>query len=197
MLYKLMALAVLAFFYGIYFTKMLLQKKQGIQTHQIGKRKEKKLHLVETLMSVATLLVVPAQLLSVFFDWSWLHSSARLTGFLLGLIGDCVFLISVITMKNSWRAGIPENAKTELVTDGIYNFSRNPAFLGFDMMYIGVCLVFCNPLALFFSLFAIVMLHCQILQEEVYLTSVFGEEYEVYKHTVFRYLGRRTQEKKK
>ena len=43
MLFRLLALIVLLLFYGIYFTKMLIQKKQGIQTRQIGKRKEKEL----------------------------------------------------------------------------------------------------------------------------------------------------------
>ena len=40
-------------------------------------------------------------------------------------------------MKDSWQAGIPDKDKTELVTTGIYRFSRNPAFLGFDLMYVG------------------------------------------------------------
>ena len=49
-------------------------------------------------------------------------------------------------MKDSWRAGIPEKDKTELVTGGIYAFCRNPAFLGFDLMYIGVLCMYCNIL---------------------------------------------------
>lgn len=189
MIFKIAALLVLAIFYSIYFTKMMLQKRQGIETHQIGKRKERGLHLVEMLMSVATLLVVPAQLVSILMDWSLLHDSARFTGFLLGMLGDLIFLISVITMKNSWRAGIPDNAKTELVTEGIYRFSRNPAFCGFDFMYIGVCLLFCNPLTIFFSLFAVIMLHLQILQEEKYLTQTFGDAYREYRKKTHRYLG--------
>ena len=43
----LLALLVLAVFYGIYFTKMLAQKRRGIQTRQIGRRKEKSIHTVE------------------------------------------------------------------------------------------------------------------------------------------------------
>lgn len=66
--FKLMAIFILAVFYAIYFGKMIIQKKKGITTHQIGKRKEKKLHTVETLMSVATFSVVIIQLLSIFFD---------------------------------------------------------------------------------------------------------------------------------
>lgn len=189
--FKLMAIFILAVFYAIYFGKMIIQRKKGITTHQIGKRKEKKLHTVETLMSVATFSVVIIQLLSIFFDWNIMPSGARFTGFCIAGIGDIFFLISVIYMKDSWRAGIPEKDKTKLVTDGIYKFSRNPAFVGFDFMYIGILLMFFNIGTLLFSLFSIVMLHLQILQEEKYMAKTFGEEYLEYKKKVFRYIGRR------
>ena len=189
--FKLMAIFILAVFYAIYFGKMIIQKKKGITTHQIGKRKEKKLHTVETLMSVATFSVVIIQLLSIFFDWNIMPSGARFTGFCIAGIGDIFFLISVTYMKDSWRAGIPEKDKTKLVTDGIYKFSRNPAFVGFDFMYIGILLMFFNIGTLLFSLFSIVMLHLQILQEEKYMAKTFGEEYLEYKKKGFRYIGRR------
>lgn len=189
--FKLMAIFILAVFYAIYFGKMIIQKKKGITTHQIGKRKEKKLHTVETLMSVATFSVVIIQLLSIFFDWNIMPSGARFTGFCIAGIGDLFFLISVTYMKDSWRAGIPEKDKTKLVTDGIYKFSRNPAFVGFDFMYIGILLMFFNIGTLLLSLFSIVMLHLQILQEEKYMAKTFGEEYLEYKKKVFRYIGRR------
>ena len=49
---------------------------------------------------------------------------------MLAISGDMVFVISVWTMKDSWRAGVSKTDQTELVTDGIYQISRNPAFLG-------------------------------------------------------------------
>ena len=66
--YPLLALFVLAVFYGIYFAKMLAQKRRGIRTRQIGKRKEQSIHRVELLMSIATLAVVIAQ--------SWSHPAS-------------------------------------------------------------------------------------------------------------------------
>lgn len=158
--YAVLALTVLAVFYGIYFAKMLAQRRRGIQTRQIGRRKERPIRVVETLMSVATL-------------------------------GGAVFLCAVLCMKDSWRAGIPDKDRTALVTTGIYRYSRNPAFLGFDLMYTGVLLMYCNPLTAAFSLFAVIMLHLQILQEEKYLTATFGAPYQAYCRRVFRYLGRR------
>ena len=140
-------------------------------------------------MGIATVGIIPAQLLSITFGWSHLPSNARFTGFCIGMVGDLIFLISVLCMKDSWRAGIPDRDRTELVTDGIYAFSRNPAFLGFDLQYIGVLLMFCNLLTAAFTVFAVSMLHLQILQEERYLTATFGRAYLDYRHRVFRYLG--------
>lgn len=193
--YRLLALLVLALFYGIYLTKQWRQKRRGIRTMQIGSRKDAQIRTVETLMGIATVGIIPAQLLSIGFGWSHLPAGARFTGFCVGLLGDGIFLISVLCMKESWRAGIPDQDKTELVTDGIYAFSRNPAFLGFDLQYIGVLLMFCNLLTGMFTVFAIVMLHRQILQEERHLTAAFGAEYLNYRRRVYRYLGRRKGEK--
>ena len=186
--YRMMALLVLAVFYGIYLLKQWRQKRRGIRTMQIGRRKDT--HAVETLMGIATVGIIPAQLLSIVMGWSHLGANARFTGFCIGLSGDLIFLISVLSMKDSWRAGIPEGDRTKLVKDGIYTYSRNPAFVGFDLQYIGVLLMYCNLLTGLFTVFAIVMLHMQILQEEKYLTSAFGSEYLEYRHQVYRYLGR-------
>ncbi len=191
LLFRILALTVMVFFYGIYFTKMYLQKRRGIKTSQIGKRKEKGIHTVEIFMSFATVGVVLAQLLSLVFDWNYSSNFVRYIGFFVGIIGDAVFLVSTATMKDSWRAGIPDTDKTELVTNGIYRFSRNPAFLGFDLMYLGLFLLFLNPLTAVFTVFSIVMLHLQILSEEKYLLKVFGQDYIEYKDRVFRYIGRR------
>ena len=157
--YRIPALIVLAVFYGIYLFKQWRQKRRGIRTIQIGRRKDTQIHTVETLMGIATVGIIPAQLLSIAFGWSHLPANARFTGFCIGMVGDLIFLISVLCMKDSWRAGIPVKDKTELVTDGIYAYSRNPAFLGFDLQYIGMLLMFCNLLTGMFTVFAIVMLH--------------------------------------
>ena len=186
-----LTIAVIAAFYAVYFGKMLAQRRRGIRTNQIGRRREKTLHTVETLMNLATHLIVPAQLVSVLFGWNCLPGAARYAGFALGMSGDGIFLAAVLCMRDSWRAGIPEGDRTEFVSSGIYAVSRNPAFLGFDLMYIGVLLQYCNPLTAACTAFAVIMLHLQILQEERYLTTVFGAQYEAYRARVGRYFGRR------
>ena len=189
--YLWLVLLVLVIFYGIYFAKMLAQRRQGIQTRQIGRVKEKSVHIVELLMSIATLAAPVIQILSIIFGWNHMPANARFTGFCIGMLGDIIFLASVLCMKDSWRAGIPDKDRTTLVTTGIYRYSRNPAFLGFDFMYVGLLLMYFNLSMLVVSAFAIIMLHLQILQEERYLTENYGESYREYRKHVFRYLGRR------
>ena len=195
--YLWLALLVLVIFYGIYFAKMLAQRRQGIQTRQIGRVKEKSVHIVELLMSIATLAAHVIQILSIIFGWNHMPANARFTGFCIGMLGDIIFLASVLCMKDSWRAGIPDKDRTTLVTTGIYRYSRNPAFLGFDFMYVGLLLMYFNLSMLVVSAFAIIMLHLQILQEERYLTENYGESYREYRKHVFRYLGRRIRSREK
>jgi protein-S-isoprenylcysteine O-methyltransferase Ste14 len=94
-------------------------------------------------------------------------------------------------MKDSWRAGIPDNDKTTMVTNGIYSISRNPAFVGFYLTYVGILITFFNWILLLFTMFSIMLLHLQVLKEEEYLPMVFGNDYMIYRKQVGRYIGRK------
>lgn len=181
------AILIMILFYGIYFAKMIRQRCRGIQTDQLGRGKDKRVRLTECVLKAATVFIVPVQLLSILWDWSFLPYGLRVSGIVIGLLGDLVFLLSVVAMKDSWRAGIPDEGGTQFVCHGIYRYSRNPAFVGFDMMYAGILLLYFNWLLLFFTIWAVAMLHWQILQEEKYLEKEFGEKYLEYKRQVRRY----------
>ena len=136
MLFQVTAIILLLVFYGCYFGKMFLQKRQGIQTDQIGKGKTGTAKVIETLMKITTILVPLVEVICIVFNQTMLPFGARIKGAFIAAVGDIVFVTSVVTMKNSWRAGVSETDKTELITNGIYQISRNPAFLGFDLVYI-------------------------------------------------------------
>ena len=185
-------IVILAVFYGVYIVKMILQRRKGIRTDQIARGKPRgRLLWTELTMKIAAYLAVAAEVISIFAVEPALPRGAVLCGAALGLAGGLIFAAAVVTMRDSWRAGIAEQDKTELITQGIYQISRNPAFLGFDCVYIGLALMFFNLPLLACSLFAVVMLHLQILQEEQYLEQAFGGAYVRYREKVHRYLGRR------
>lgn len=192
MLYQILCIILLMVFYGIYIGKMLTQKKQGIQTDQIAKgNKKKSLLAIEIIMKIATYSVLVVEIISIVMDTTIKNNIVRTIGIGVGVAGIIFFGLAVYTMKDSWRAGIPEKDKTKMITKGIYSISRNPAFVGFDLVYIGILLVFFNWAQLVFSVFAIVMLHMQILQEEAFLPTAFGNEYISYQREVCRYIGRK------
>ena len=192
MIYQTLGLLVLSLFYGIYLGKMFAQRRKGIQTDHIAKgRKQGKLFWVELLMKIATCAVLAAEVISLLSGVTRSPVFLRYLGVVIAFAGVACFAVSVYTMRDSWRAGIPENDKTEIVTKGIYGISRNPAFLGFDLTYTGLLLMFLNPFLLVFSVFAMAMLHMQILQEEKFMEKTFGKAYHDYRNHVYRYLGRK------
>ncbi len=185
------SIVLLLVFYGIYFGKMLWQKKKGIRTNQIAKGdKAEELMYIEFIMKIATIGVPVYELVSILWGINKASENMRIAGLIIATVGVMIFGLSVYTMRDSWRAGIPESDRTKMVSEGIYSISRNPAFCGFDLTYIGILLMFFNIPLLVFTCFAIFTLHLQILQEEKYLEKVFGIEYREYRRKVFRYLGR-------
>ena len=191
MIYQITAILILLSFYTFYLAKIVIQKKQAIKTNQMGSgNKPRKVILVERIMSAATVLTCVADVLSIFALRSFLAAELRILGVVIGIVAVIIFASATITMKNSWRVGIPEE-KTSLITNGIYNWSRNPAFVGFDLLYASICLMFFNIPLLLVSIWAAVMLHLQILQEEEHMLKMFGKEYEQYKKHTLRYFGRR------
>ena len=190
---QIIGLIILFVFYLCYFMKMFQQRKQGIQTDHMGKGKQGIEKKIEIMMKTATILTFIVEIISVYFNTTMFPRSIRMVGILLGMMGDIIFIISVLTMKESWRAGVSYEEKTDLITDGIYQISRNPAFLGFDLVYTGMCFMFFNLVLVVISLLAIIMFHLQIKYvEEPFLKQEFKEQYLQYYQQVNRYIGKRT-----
>lgn len=120
MIFKAIAILEMAAFYTCYFSKMIAQKKKGIQTDQMGKGKEGFVKFVEITLKGVTFIVPAVELVSIFLCNPSLPMIIQWCGAVIGAFGVMVFIISVVTMRDSWRAGVSEKEKTELVTSGIY-----------------------------------------------------------------------------
>jgi protein-S-isoprenylcysteine O-methyltransferase Ste14 len=91
-------------------------------------------------------------------------------------------------MAASWRVGIDESERTELVTGGLFRFCRNPIYLGLQVGLMGFgCLV---PGYLTFDLLVVaaVLFQVQARLEEGYLLSKHSEVYARYCREVGRFL---------
>ncbi len=194
MTYQIIAVLTMLAFYGVYFTKMFLQRRQGIQTNLLGKGTSGFPKWIEITLKIITCVVPPVEAASIFLN-TYINSVwLRMSGAILGIAGVGIFFVSAVTMRDSWRAGIPNGEKTELISSGIYAYSRNPAFLGFDFIYIGILFMFFNWILFTITLFAVIILHLQIVNvEEDFLTAAFGEEYVAYRKKAGRYFGCKRQ----
>lgn len=192
MVLKIIILALMAIFYICYFVKMIEQKRQGICTDQLGRGKTGLVKFIEIALKTGSCVLPVIQVISIICSDGNLHISVKITGVVIMSIGVAVFIAAVLQMRDNWRAGVQKEDKTELVTSGIYSVSRNPAFLGFDLMNIGILLLCFNWCLSLATIAVIVLFHLQIVNvEEDFLTEAFGDEYIQYKKSVCRYFGRR------
>lgn len=189
---QILSLFILSIFYGSYLVKQISLRKQNIQTNRLLKgEKPKRTFYVELFLTISTLIMPVVQYGSILFN-NVPGSMAvplflKITGIPVSGAGLVYFLSAIVKMKKNWRAGIDKTQKTEIVTTGIYGISRNPAFVGFDLIYIGTALSFPNIFNILFSAITLFIIHLQILEEEKFLTSVFGKQYIEYRQKVKRY----------
>ncbi len=143
--------------------------------------------LVSTLIYILILLRLTFLKPDVLFEIE-LPAALSTIGFALVSIGFVLGILALVAMKNSWRVGIKYDQKTELVTTGIYRFSRNPYFLSYGILIFGYILIFASPVLIILYVILVMVFHRMILEEEKYLLAVHGAVYEKYKRKVGRYL---------
>lgn len=99
-----------------------------------------------------------------------------------------VALFALIGLRDSWRVGVQENQKTELITSGIYAYSRNPYFVSYILLFLGYTLLLSNLILLGLTVAGFISIHMMILKEEQYLRSTHGEAYKEYCEKTARYM---------
>jgi len=113
--------------------------------------------------------------------------AAKSIGVVLVICGFTLFVLALIAFGQSWRVGIDERTPGELVTRGVFAYSRNPIFLFIDLYFIGTFLINGTLFFLLAALIVVVGIHYQILQEERFLLQYYGDSYQFYRNAVGRY----------
>jgi protein-S-isoprenylcysteine O-methyltransferase Ste14 len=179
---------ILLFFILAFFVKNI---KTYLKTGLSIKNKSKKVNLSILLSSLIYILILcrlffmPATwwFEFSFFNFGWLSGF----GYVLISLGFLMGLLALQAMKESWRIGIPQNHKTELITYGIYSFSRNPYFFSYNLLILGFILIFPSLILMSLFIVLVIIFHKMILEEEMHLEKLHGENYLEYKSRVSRY----------
>jgi protein-S-isoprenylcysteine O-methyltransferase Ste14 len=96
-------------------------------------------------------------------------------------------IIAQTDMKDSWRIGIDTQTKTELITTGLFKYSRNPIFLGMLTSLLGLFLLTPNALTFIFLIVGYILIQIQIRLEEEFLVKEHGQNYLSYRQRVRRF----------
>ncbi|MDH3685702.1 MAG: isoprenylcysteine carboxylmethyltransferase family protein [Myxococcales bacterium] len=104
----------------------------------------------------------------------------------VGLVGA---LVAQFAMGSSWRIGVDESETTELVTDGVFAWVRNPIFSFVWISVVGLVLIVPSVLSALACLLTVVGIEVQVRAvEEPYLGAAHGEAYTRYSTSVGRFV---------
>ena len=116
-------------------------------------------------------------------------TAVNAVGIALYVVGLAGTLVAQIAMGTSWRIGIDESERTELVTDGPFAVVRNPIFAAMLPTSLGLTLMVPSWVAFagLAALFAALELQVRVV-EEPYLRRIHGARYSDYAARVGRFL---------
>ena len=103
------------------------------------------------------------------------------------LLALILIVFSLINLGRSTRLGLPTES-TVFKTNGLYKISRNPMYVGFNLLTISSMIYTLNIWNVILGIYSIAVYHLIILSEERFLENRFGKEYSEYKLKVKRYL---------
>lgn len=116
------------------------------------------------------------------------HWLRFLIGVLALLIGGGIAVWGTTTLSAHQSLGL----KGKLVREGPYQYSRNPQYLGFILMYAGIILVTYSLMALITGVIVATVFVILPFSEEPWLRQQYGSAYVEYCRQVPRFIGLRS-----
>lgn len=175
---------------------VLLWKKTGINPLTFDKTDDAHGYNGRIYKAISYIELVVVGIYAFKNDWyEYLLPFWYLENPLLQKIGWGFLILSIIVvwiaqtqMAKSWRIGIDEKNKSELVTHGLFSISRNPIFLGIMIANCGLFMVIPNAFTLLIIALSTISINTQIRLEESFLKKEFGTEYETYSKKTRRWI---------
>jgi protein-S-isoprenylcysteine O-methyltransferase Ste14 len=184
-----LAAATIVLLIGMVFTRVLMLSRTGTRAMHFGG------------IDKTDFLIPPVALFyfyTVFaaaFGWPLVgggrffrSAAADWTGVAFCCGGLLLLLASLISFGRSFRVGIDVDRPDELVTTGVFAWSRNPIYIGLFLVLAGQFLVFPNWVPLVYLFAGTWLFHRQVLREEGFMRRQYGEEYSAYCQRVRRYV---------
>ena len=185
------------FFFAVFLLRtVIVWKRIGVNAYVLLKQDGTygvigvyfKLLPLASFFAVATYSFFPS-IYDFLAPFHWLENQFNaFVGIVLLIISLFWIWVAQTQMGKSWRIGIDEQKKTELVTTGMFSISRNPIFLGMKVNLLGFFLVIPNAVTLTVTVIDIALIDIQVRLEEQHLLNLHNESYQNYYREVRRWL---------
>jgi protein-S-isoprenylcysteine O-methyltransferase Ste14 len=116
------------------------------------------------------------------------NQNIKIVGLMLLSISFGIVFFAQIHMRRSFRIGIDHGTQTELVSGGLFRYSRNPIYVGMLGSVLGLFLATPNSFTLLVLIMAVVLIQVQVRLEEDYLLKNHGAAFLAYKNKVRRFI---------
>jgi protein-S-isoprenylcysteine O-methyltransferase Ste14 len=147
-----------------------------------------------TINNIPRIVYLTGILIGVGLEYLW--SLTFLPEALRFTVGPFVIILSFVLFGFALRefsrlSTSPEHAKETraIISTGPFAYSRNPIYLSFTLLSIGIAITSGSIWIFAMTVPAIVVVyHFVILKEEQYMEKKFGDKYTKYKYSVRRWL---------
>ncbi len=168
--------------------RVRMLKKLGIDAFQFGKMDKKDYLIPPFVLLFLYLFIANIWDLPRFGVLMFESQSIAWVGVASCFAGLLLFVWAIVSFGKSFRVGIDEGTPGKLVTTGAFGLSRNPIYVAFFLVLLGIFLVYpTGPFALYLFV-ASWLFTRQVKREEASLEKIYGTEYDAYRSKVRRYL---------
>jgi protein-S-isoprenylcysteine O-methyltransferase Ste14 len=113
----------------------------------------------------------------------------QVIGFPLVILGFLIGIGAMMAFQRARAIARPHDLPARLVTSGVYRFSRNPVYLGFLLILVGLPLDIGSYWGILLGPVLIFLFNRLVIEpEETLLAQKFGDEYRSYKSKVRRWI---------
>jgi len=112
----------------------------------------------------------------------------EITGMIMVIVALFLLVLTLFHFKQSLRFGLDNHNAGDLITTGVFSYTRNPFFLSVNLFFTGFALLHPSLFFIVMALLSLISIHFFILKEEKFLRKHYGEAYRNYSEKVGRYL---------
>ena len=192
----LLSYYVVVFIVAFVWRSLLVYRRSGVNPFVLPSNAEAhgyvarafKVTIAGIAFAVITLAIWPAS--QVFFGrWTVLSTPMiAYVGWALLIVSLIWLVVAQAQMGISWRIGIDDKRRTELVQHGLFTVSRNPIFLAMRVNLLGLFLVFPSVVTAALLVAGEILMQVQVRLEEQHLMNLHGQIYDAYRAKVRRWL---------